>query len=150
MTAVKYRSEDVGGLRIFYREAGGADAPALLLLHGFPSASHMFRDLIPLLADRLHIIAPDLPGFGQSDIPARSKFTYTFDDIAGVIDRFKEVVGLKRFAIYVFDRAHGFPPRCEASGPDHRHHLAERQCLRGGVERGLESHPRLLAKPVAS
>ena len=103
MTAVKYRSEDVGGLRIFYREAGGADAPALLLLHGFPSASHMFRDLIPLLADRFHIIAPDLPGFGQSEMPARSKFSYTFDNIAGVIDRFTEVIGLKRFAIYVFD-----------------------------------------------
>ena len=103
MTAIKYRYEDVDGLKVFYREAGRADAPALLLLHGFPSASHMFRDLIPLLADRFHIIAPDLPGFGQSEMPARSKFTYTFDDIAGVIDRFTEVVGLKRFAIYVFD-----------------------------------------------
>ena len=103
MTAIKYRSEDVDGLKVFYREAGHADASALLLLHGFPSASHMFRDLIPLLADRLHIIAPDLPGFGQSEMPARSKFSYTFDNIAGVIDRFTEVVGLKRFAIYVFD-----------------------------------------------
>jgi pimeloyl-ACP methyl ester carboxylesterase len=103
MTAIKYRYEDVDGLKIFYREAGRADAPALLLLHGFPSASHMFRDLIPLLADRFHIIAPDLPGFGQSEMPARSKFSYTFDNIAGVIDRFTEVIGLKRFAIYVFD-----------------------------------------------
>jgi len=67
MTAIKYRSADVDGLKVFYREAGRDDAPALLLLHGFPSASHMFRDLIPLLADRLHIIAPDLPGFGQSE-----------------------------------------------------------------------------------
>jgi pimeloyl-ACP methyl ester carboxylesterase len=103
MSAVKYRTADVDGLNIFYREAGRADAPALLLLHGFPSASHMFRDLIPLLADRFHMVAPDLPGFGQSDMPARSKFIYTFDNIAGVIDRFTEVVGLKRFAIYVFD-----------------------------------------------
>ena len=103
MTSVKYRSEDVDGLRVFYREAGRADAPALLLLHGFPSASHMFRDLFPLLADRFHIIAPDLPGFGQSEMPARNKFSYTFDNIASVIDRFTEVVGLKRFAIYVFD-----------------------------------------------
>jgi pimeloyl-ACP methyl ester carboxylesterase len=103
MTAIKYRYEDVDGLKVFYREAGHADASALLLLHGFPSASHMFRDLIPLLADRFHIIAPDLPGFGQSEMPARSKFGYTFDNIAGVIDRFTEVVGLKRFAIYVFD-----------------------------------------------
>ena len=103
MTAIKYRSADVDGLKISYREAGPANAPALLLLHGFPSAGHMFRDLIPSLADRFHIIAPDLPGFGQSDMPARSHFTYTFDAIASVIDRFTEVIGLKRFAIYVFD-----------------------------------------------
>jgi pimeloyl-ACP methyl ester carboxylesterase len=103
MTAIKYRSADVDGLKVFYREAGRADAPALLLLHGFPSASHMFRDLIPLLADRLHIVAPDLPGFGQSEMPARSEFSYTFDHIASVIERFTEVVGLKRFALYVFD-----------------------------------------------
>ena len=103
MTAIRYRTADVDGLKIFYRESGAADAPALLLLHGFPSASHMFRDLIPLLADRFHIIAPDLPGFGQSDMPPRSKFTYTFDRVADVIDRFTEVIGLKRFALYVFD-----------------------------------------------
>lgn len=103
MTSIRYRTADVGGLTIFYREAGAADAPTLLLLHGFPSASHMFRDLIPLLADRFHIVAPDLPGFGQSDMPARDGFTYSFDRIAEVIDRFTEVVGLQRYAIYVFD-----------------------------------------------
>ena len=103
MTAIKYRTADVDGFKIFYREAGPADAPKLLLLHGFPSASHMFRDLIPLLADRLHVIAPDLPGFGQSDMPAREKFAYTFDNIANVIERFTEVVGFDRFAVYVFD-----------------------------------------------
>jgi pimeloyl-ACP methyl ester carboxylesterase len=103
MTAITYRTVAVDGLKVFYREAGAANVPALLLLHGFPSASHMFRDLIPLLADRFHIIAPDLPGFGQSEMPARGKFTYTFDNIAGVIDRFTEVVGLNRFAVYVFD-----------------------------------------------
>src|SRR5271168_1078284 len=98
-----YRTVEVNGLKIFYREAGNPAAPALLLLHGFPSASHMFRDLIPLLAGRFHLVAPDLPGFGQTDMPSRDKFTYTFDNIAGVIDRFTEVIGWDRFAIYVFD-----------------------------------------------
>ena len=103
MTAVKYRSADVEGVKVFYREAGPADGPALLLLHGFPSASHMFRELIPLLADRFRLVAPDLPGFGQSDMPPRSKFTYTFDHLAEIMSRFTEVVDLKRFAVYVFD-----------------------------------------------
>jgi pimeloyl-ACP methyl ester carboxylesterase len=100
---VSFRKVDVHGFDIFYREAGFGHAPAILLLHGFPSAGHMFRDLIPQLADRFHVIAPDLPGFGQSDMPDCSAFTYTFDNIARVIDRFTEVVGLDRFAIYVFD-----------------------------------------------
>src|ERR1700733_5668164 len=108
MSAINYRSANVDGLKIFYREAGAAAAPALLLLHGVPSASHMFRDLIPLLADRFHIVAPDLLGFGQSDMPARDKFAYTFDHLAEVIGRFTEVIGLNRFAMYVFD--YGAPP----------------------------------------
>ena len=103
MAPVKYRTADVDGLKVFYREAGSADAPKLLLLHGFPTAGHMFRDLIPLLADRFHMVAPDLPGFGQSDMPPRDKFKYTFDNIAGVIGRFTEVIGFDRFAVYVFD-----------------------------------------------
>ena len=103
MLKVSFRKVDVDGLKIFYREAGSKDAPAILLLHGFPSASHMFRDLIPKLADRFHVIAPDLPGFGQSDMPDRSAFTYTFDKIARVIERLMEVVELDRYAIYVFD-----------------------------------------------
>jgi pimeloyl-ACP methyl ester carboxylesterase len=103
MTKIAYRRIAVDSTEIFYREAGRSNAPALLLLHGFPTASHMFRDLIPQLADRFHAIAPDLPGFGQSDMPERTKFSYTFDNIAGAIERFTEVIGLERFAIYVFD-----------------------------------------------
>jgi pimeloyl-ACP methyl ester carboxylesterase len=78
MTKIAYRTANVDGIKIFYREAGPANAPTLLLLHGFPTSSHMFRDLIPLLADRFHIVAPDLPGFGQSDLPSRDAFSYTF------------------------------------------------------------------------
>jgi pimeloyl-ACP methyl ester carboxylesterase len=103
MAPVRYRTADVDGFKIFYREAGPVDAPKLLLLHGFPSAGHMFRDLIPPLADRFHMVAPDLPGFGQSDMPPRDKFRYTFDNIADVIDHFTEVIGFDRFAVYVFD-----------------------------------------------
>jgi pimeloyl-ACP methyl ester carboxylesterase len=103
MAPITYRTADVDGFKVFYREAGPVDAPKFLLLHGFPSASHMFRDLIPLLADRFLMVAPDLPGFGQSDMPPRENFSYTFDNIAGVIDRFTEVIGFDRFAVYVFD-----------------------------------------------
>jgi pimeloyl-ACP methyl ester carboxylesterase len=103
MTTTTHKRVDIDGLELFYREAGPAEAPVLLLLHGFPTASHMFRDLIPKLAADHRVIAPDLPGFGQSAMPARAGFEYTFDHLARVIDRFTEVIGLKRFAIYVFD-----------------------------------------------
>ena len=103
MRAVTYRKVDVDGIGVFYREAGQKDAPTILLLHGFPTAGHMFRDLIPQLANQFRLVAPDLPAFGQSDMPARSAFAYTFENIANVIDRFTEVIGLHRFAIYVFD-----------------------------------------------
>jgi pimeloyl-ACP methyl ester carboxylesterase len=100
MTSIRYRSLSIDGAKVFYREAGSAGAPKLLLLHGFPTSSHMFRDLIPLLADRFHLVAPDLPGFGLSDSPGRG---LTFERIADTIDRFTEAVGFDRFAVYVFD-----------------------------------------------
>ncbi|MBT2301744.1 alpha/beta hydrolase [Variovorax paradoxus] len=98
-----YRTATVDGRRIFYREAGDPQRPTLLLLHGFPSSSHMFRDLIPRLADRFHIVAPDLPGFGFSEIPQRSQFAYAFDRLAQVVEAFTDAIGLARYAIYVFD-----------------------------------------------
>jgi pimeloyl-ACP methyl ester carboxylesterase len=98
-----HRTLDVDGLKIFYREAGDPDAPTLLLLHGFPASSHMFRDLIPALSDRFHLVAPDLPGFGFSEAPERTRFQYTFDRLADVIDRFTEILGLRSYALYVFD-----------------------------------------------
>jgi pimeloyl-ACP methyl ester carboxylesterase len=98
-----YRNAVVDGHTIFYREAGPAQAPAVLLLHGFPSSSHQFRNLIPLLGARYRVVAPDLPGFGFSDAPDRSKFKYTFDNLAKVIDGFTRAVGLARYAIYLFD-----------------------------------------------
>jgi len=100
---IHYRTAAVGDHQIFYREAGDPNQPSLLLLHGFPSSSHMFRNLIPLLSDRFHIVAPDLPGFGFSQSPPRSQFKYTFDNLATVIDVFTDTIGLKRYAIYVFD-----------------------------------------------
>ena len=100
MTAIHYRTAKVDNRNVFYREAGASAAPKLLLLHGFPTAGHMFRDLIPLLAGRFHIVAPDLPGFGNSDMPDRAN---TFDRIAETIDRFTETIGFDRYALYVFD-----------------------------------------------
>jgi pimeloyl-ACP methyl ester carboxylesterase len=103
MTMIHYRKANVDGMKVFYREAGPVDAPTLLLLHGFPSAGHMFRELIPALSDRFRLVAPDLPGFGQSDMPSRDGFSYTFARLAEVIERFTEVIGLARFSIYAFD-----------------------------------------------
>jgi pimeloyl-ACP methyl ester carboxylesterase len=98
-----YHTASVDGLNVFYRQAGRAEAPTVLLLHGFPTSSHMYRDLIPALADRYHVVAPDLPGFGFTEAPDRAGFKYTFDHLADVIERFTEVLGLRRYALYIFD-----------------------------------------------
>ncbi len=103
MPSTTYRTIRVDGLDVFYREAGDPKSASLLLLHGFPTSSHMYRELIPALADRYHVIAPDLPGFGFTDAPDRKQFEYSFEHLAEVIDRFTEAVGLRRYAIYVFD-----------------------------------------------
>jgi pimeloyl-ACP methyl ester carboxylesterase len=101
--AVDYKSVEIDGLKIFYREAGPADAPTILLLHGFPTSSHMFRDLIPALADRFHVVAPDYPGYGYSDAPSVEQFDYTFDRLADVVQRFTEKLGLVRYSLYMQD-----------------------------------------------
>ncbi|KPF77884.1 alpha/beta hydrolase [alpha proteobacterium AAP81b] len=116
--SVRFHTVAVDGIDIFYREAGDASRPTLLLLHGFPTSSHMFRDLIPQLADRYHIIAPDLPGFGQSAMPARDAYAYTFDNIANTIDRFTEVLGLASFALYIFDYGAPIGLRIAARHPE--------------------------------
>ena len=100
---ISHKHAVVDGNKIFYREAGSAAAPTMLLLHGFPTSSHMFRNLIPALADSYHVVAPDLPGFGFSDAPDRKRFRYTFENLARVIGDFTQAIGLGRFAIYVFD-----------------------------------------------
>lgn len=100
---VHYRTTTIDGVKVFYREAGPAGAPVLLLLHGFPTSSQMFRDLIPRLADRYHVIAPDYPGYGYSDMPDRAAFSYTFANYADVVDQFMSRLGLDRYALYVMD-----------------------------------------------
>lgn len=115
---VHHRTVMIDGLRIFYREAGPADAPAVLLLHGFPTSSHMFRDLIPQLADRYHVIAPDYPGFGQSSMPSVTAFDYTFDRMAQVVERFTETVGLTSYTLYVQDYGAPIGFRLATAHPD--------------------------------
>lgn len=98
-----YKTQTVGLVEVFYREAGPADAPVILLLHGYPTTSHMFRNLIPLLAANYRVIAPDLPGFGLTKAPPRGQFDYTFDAMATVLDGFTKALGLQRYALYLFD-----------------------------------------------
>ena len=100
---VAHRAIEVDGLSIFYREAGDRTRPSVLLLHGFPSSSSMFRDLIPTLAERYHVIAPDLPGFGASDMPSQDAFTYTFDNLAAVMEAFLTAIDVQKFSVYVQD-----------------------------------------------
>ena len=100
---VRYGSKTIEGTNVFYREAGDKNKPAVLLLHGFPTSSHMYRDLIPQLADKYYVIAPDYPGFGNSDMPNRKHFAYTFDNFAHHVHGLLNELGVKKFAMYVFD-----------------------------------------------
>lgn len=116
--AVSYHTVAIDGVKVFYREAGPKNAPTVLLLHGFPTSSHMFRNLIPKLADRYHVIAPDYPGYGQSDQPAMDKFTYSFDNLAAVVDKFTTQIGLTKYAMYVQDYGAPIGYRLASSHPE--------------------------------
>jgi pimeloyl-ACP methyl ester carboxylesterase len=102
-TVVKYKTEKIDGLDIFYREAGPKDAPTVLLLHGFPTSSHMFRNLIPKLADKYHVIAPDYPGYGYSSMPSVTEFEYTFDNMTEIVDKLVQKIGVTKYSIYLMD-----------------------------------------------
>lgn len=115
---VHHRFEQVGDVKVFYREAGAPDAPAVLLLHGYAASSFMYRNLIPMLADKYHVIAPDLPGFGFTEAPARGKYAYTFDQLARTIDQFTRQLKLDRYAIQVFDYGAPVGWRLAAAHPD--------------------------------
>ena len=117
-TRVAYRTVKIDGLDIFYREAGPEDAPVVLLLHGFPTSSHMFRNLIPALADEFRLVAPDYPGYGYSSMPTVDEFAYTFDNLADVIGKFTEKVGLKNYSLYVMDYGAPIGYRLATSHPD--------------------------------
>jgi pimeloyl-ACP methyl ester carboxylesterase len=115
---VRYKTMKVGGVDLFYREAGPKDGPTILLLHGFPTSSQMFRNLIPKLADKYHVVAPDYPGYGHSSMPSHDEFEYTFDNVAQVIDEFSEKLGLTKYAMYVQDYGAPVGYRLAAKHPD--------------------------------
>lgn len=115
---VRYQSLDVQGVSVFYREAGSPQAPTVLLLHGFGASSYMFRDLIPKLAEKYHVIAPDLPGFGQTTVKPGVKFSYSFDNLAAVIDAFTVAKNLEHYAMYVFDYGAPVGWRLAVKNPD--------------------------------
>ena len=152
MADIACRTADVDGLTVFYREAGAPDAPTLVLLHGFPSAGHVFRELTPLPAGRFHLVAPDLPGFGKSDMPGRGDFGYTFEQLTDVTERLTERLGLDRFALYVFDYGApvGFRLATRHDQWVRADHLPERQRVHRRAQRRLEPCPGLLEGPLGS
>ena len=103
ITDIRYKTVKIEGLDVFYREAGNPDNPTILLLHGFPTSSHMFRELIPQLADQFHLVAPDYPGYGQSSMPGVDEFEYSFDKLANIVEQFIDEIGLKSYSLYLMD-----------------------------------------------
>ena len=143
-----HRTAVVDGFKIFYRQAGPLDAPVVLLLHGFPTSSHMFRNLIPALADRYHVIAPDYPGYGQSDMPDRAEFAYTFDRYAELVDGLLDQLGHASVhdVCHGLWRARGLAACSQASGPRGRFYRPERKCVRRGPQGILGSDQGLLGR----
>jgi pimeloyl-ACP methyl ester carboxylesterase len=115
---IHYKTAAVGGVEVFYREAGPKQAPGIMLLHGFPTSSHMYRNLIPALADDYHVIAPDYPGFGQSPAPDRAEFKYSFEGYAQLMEEFTQKLGLERYALYVMDYGAPIGFRLAAKHPE--------------------------------
>ena len=115
---ISYNTAQIDGLNIFYREAGDKSKPTILLLHGFPTSSQMFRNLIPQLAEKYHVAAPDYPGFGQSSMPKVTEFDYTFDNLARVVEKFTDAVGLKKYSLYVQDYGAPIGYRLAAKRPE--------------------------------
>jgi pimeloyl-ACP methyl ester carboxylesterase len=115
---VSYKTMNVDGLDIFYREAGSRDSPAIVLLHGFPTSSHMFRNLMPALADRFYLVAPDYPGYGNSSMPSVDEFGYSFDNISRIMDRFIRSLGLSKYSLYLFDYGAPVGFRIAAKSPE--------------------------------
>ena len=122
---------EADGVRVFYRAAGDPNSPVVLLLHGFPASSFMFRELIPRLADNYRVIAPDLPGFGFTEVPEERQYIYSFDRLAATLNAFTQALKIRRFALYVFDYGAptGFRLAMAHPGPCHGDHFTERQCL---------------------
>ncbi|MFV9616389.1 MAG: alpha/beta fold hydrolase [Gammaproteobacteria bacterium] len=118
VTQTLHKTINIDGLEIYYREAGAVDAPTILLLHGFPTSSHMFRDLIPALSDRYHLVAPDYPGFGNSDQPAMKDFDYSFDNLANVMENFVAAIGVKKYSVYLMDYGAPIGFRLAAKNPE--------------------------------
>jgi len=117
-TQTQFKTVKVDNLDIFYREAGKKDAPTIVLLHGFPTSSHMFRNLIPTLADKYHVIAPDYPGFGNSSMPSLEEYEYSFDNVAKTVDKFLGKVGAKKYMLYVMDYGAPIGFRIAAKHPE--------------------------------
>ena len=148
---VHYKTVRVNNQDIFYREAGPQDAPVILLLHGFPTSSNMFRNLIPRLPGSFRLIAPDYPGYGQSSMPDHKSFQYTFENLANIIDGFVESIGLSKYSMYVMDYGApiGYRLALAASRTRAGTDRAKWQCLRGRAARVLEPHQKVLGRADA-